>query len=221
LKGQVLLARGNHLPQAEAAFRVALQRAPKWWDAYSGLVSIALIRQDPDAAVKLLREAVTHCDLAESQRLEVAGLLAAAGQPEDAIGQYETVLKVNPKSPVAAGGLAMLLVSYRTDDVSLNRATSLVRPLGNSEDWRLLDAFGWVHLKNQDVNAALPALEKASARRPDASVLRFHLGMAQLRAGQTDQAEKNLSEAIEPGTHFLGRDEAKAVLAQLRSRRSS
>lgn len=219
MKGSVLLKQENHLPQAEAAFRAASQRAPKWWDPYSGLATIQLVRRDVNGAASVLEEAAARCQLGEPQRLDLAALLAVAGEPEKAIEQYETVLKANPKSQVAAGGLALLLVSYRTDEVSLNRATTLVRPLANSGDWRLLDAFGWVHFKSEDIAAALPALEKASAQRPDASVLRFHLGMAQLRAGHAEEAEKNLAVAVGPDDHFLGRDEAKAVLAQLRSRR--
>lgn len=220
-KGGVLLAQKNHLPQAEAAFRLAVQRSPKWWDPYMGLALVEFERGDLTAAAARLKDAAAHVTFTEPQHLELASLLVNAGEPEDAMSQYETVLKADPKSAAAAGGLALLLVSYRTDEVSLNRATTLVRPLANSNDWRQLDAFGWVHFKNQDINTALPALEKASAERPDASQLRFHLGMVQLKAGQAQEAEKNLAAAVETGTVFLGRDEAKAILAQLRSNRRS
>ena len=221
LKGQVLLAQGGRLDEAEAAFRLASERSPKWWDPRRGLALVELHRRDSDRAAGVLKSAVMNADLSEGDRLELADLLTTAGRPEEAIAQYETVLKAKPKSELASAALAMLLVSYRTDEPSLSRADTLVRPLSQSTDWRLLDAFGWVHLKNKDVSAALPALERASAARPDAAQVRFHLGMAQLRAGQSDQAEKNLAEAVSPGNPFLGRDEAKAVLAQLRSRRTS
>jgi tetratricopeptide (TPR) repeat protein len=221
MKGEVLLRQEGHIQEAEAAFRVALQRTPKWWNPYSGLATAALARKDQKGAVAILKEASARAALAEPQRLDLASLLISSGELELAVDQYETVLKVNPKSPAAASGLAMLLVSYRTDDASLNRAASLVRPFAGSHDWRLLDAFGWVHFKNQELTVALPALEQASGQRPDVSQLRFHLGMAQLKAGQADEAEKNLAAAVGPGTVFLGRDEAKAVLARLRSRGSS
>lgn len=216
-KGEVLLAEKNHLPQAEAAFRAAIQRSPKWWAPYKGLAFVEFERGAPTEAAERLKEAIAHVEFTEEQRLELAGLLTNAGESEAAMSQYEMVLKENPKSPIAAGGLALLLASYRTDEVSLSRAQTLVRPLANSNDWRLLDAFGWVHFKNEDIKAALPALERASAERPDASELRFHLGMVQLKAGQADEAEKNLAAAVQTGALFLGRDEAKAILARLRS----
>jgi Flp pilus assembly protein TadD len=158
--------------------------------------------------------------LSEPQRLELALMLARSGQGEEAIKQYETALKLNPKSQAAAGGLAMLLVLFRTDEVSLNRAKALVQPFAASNDWRLLDAFGWVQFKSEDFTRALPALEKAAAQRPDSPLVRFHLGMAELKAGQKNLAEKNLAEAVARNAPFFGHDQAHAVLAQLRSVKS-
>jgi tetratricopeptide (TPR) repeat protein len=230
LKGEVLLAQGGHFDQAEAAFRMAQQRAPRWWDPYRGLAYAMLGNGDPSGAAKVLKDARAHAQLSEAQSLELAGLLTGAGEPEQAMQQYESILKVRPKSQLASAGLAMLLVSYRTDQASYNRALSLVRPLATSTDWRLLDAVGWVHFKNEDVNGALPVLQKAvetaqtqtgaGSEPRGLAELRFHLAMAEIKAGQTDVAEKNLSEAVANDERFFGHDEAKAVLAQLRNRKS-
>ena len=231
LKGEVLLAQGGgHFEQAEAAFRMAQQRAPRWWDPYRGLAFAMLGHGDSTGAVKVLEDARAHAQLSEAQSLELAGLLTGAGEPEQAMQQYESVLKVRPKSQLASAGLAMLLVSYRTDQASYNRALSLVRPLATSTDWRLLDAVGWVHYKNEDVNGALPVLQKAietaqtqagtGSEPRGLAELRFHLAMVEMKTGQTDVAEKNLSEAVATDERFFGHDEAKAVLAQLRNRKS-
>jgi tetratricopeptide (TPR) repeat protein len=228
LEGEALLAQTGHVEQAEASFRESHARAPKWWNAYRGLTYAALAKSDTPGAARWLKEAIAQAQLSEADRLELAGLLTGAGHPDEAIDQYEAILKVRPKSQVASGALAMLLVSYRTDQTSYNRAAGLVRPLASSNDWRLLDAFGWVLYKNEDLNAALPALEKAASsalegrgvRQPDLAEVRFHLAMAELKAGQNDMAEKNLAAACAHDDHFFGRDEAKAVLAQLRSRKT-
>jgi len=219
LKGEVLLAQKS-LPKAEAAFREAMRRSPKWWNPYRGLAYVEFERRDAKRAKAILQQAASRVDLGEPERLELAVLMTRDGQYDDAINQYETALKLFPKSQTAAAGLAVLLVSFRTDQTSLNRAVALVRPLAGSNDWRLLDAFGWVQFKNQDLNAALPALEKAVEQQPAVPQVRFHLGMAQLRAGQADMAEKNLAEALAHDNRFFGRDEAQAVLADLRSRKS-
>jgi tetratricopeptide (TPR) repeat protein len=220
MKGDLLLAQGGHLPQAQAAFRIALERAPKWWNPYRGLADVELDRDNRAAAASVLKEAATRAQLSEAQRLELALLLARSGQGEEAIKQYEIALKLNPKSQAAAGGLAMLLVLFRTDEVSLNRAATLVQPFAASSDWRLLDAFGWVQLKNEDLGRALPALQKAAAQRPDSPLVRFHLAMAELKSGQKSLAEKDLAEAVARNTPFFGHDQAHAVLAQLRNNKS-
>ena len=220
LEGEVQLARGNHLPQAEAAFRLALAATPKSWGAYRGLALVEFAHKDPARAASILHDAALHAELAETQRFELAVLFTGAGKFEDAINQYETALKLNPKSTGAAAGLALLLVSFRTDDASLNRAVTLVQPFAASNDWRLLDAYGWVQFKNGDFAAAVPPLEKAAAQQPEESEVRFHLAMAQLKTGQGRLAEQNLAASVAHGTRFFGHDEAQAVLAQLRSGKS-
>ena len=47
------------------------------------------------------------------------------------------------------------------------------------------------------------------------SELRYHLGMAQLRSGETQAARQNLESALSSDQPFVGREEAKAELAAL------
>ena len=216
LKGEVLLAQGAHLPQAEAAFRVAQQRAPAWWNAYRGMAYLEMFRHNFDAAERVLNDARQRAVLGEPQRLEMAVQLTALGRSEEAIRQYEEILKARPKSPNASAGLAMLLVSFHTDPASRHRAAGLVAPFAASTDWRMLDAFGWVQYKNDELGAALPALERAAAQQPGIGQVRFHLGMAELKAGKRDMAEKNLAAACND-ERFFGYDEARAILAHLHS----
>jgi len=75
-----------------------------------------------------------------------------------------------------------------------------------------------VNLKNRDVAAALPALEKASAALENAPEMRFHLAMAQLQAGQRVPAEKNLVQVVEHGGVFPGNEQARLALEELRKR---
>jgi len=221
IKGEVLFAQGpDHLSAADAAFRAALSQAPKWWNPYRGLAYVALRRNDLNGTEAILQQAASQADLGEGQRLELAGLMTRANQPEEAIKQYDAVMKADPRSQIAAGGLAMMLVSYRSDQASIDRAATLVQPLAASNDWQLLDAFGWVQYKKQDFKTALTALQKAAVQRPDAMQLRFHLGMAELKSGRADQAEKDLAAALAHNQMFVGSDEAKTALAQLRGHKS-
>jgi Tfp pilus assembly protein PilF len=61
-------------------------------------------------------------------------------------------------------------------------------------------------------------LERANKIAPQALVVRFHLGMAQLKSGQSVQARENLQAALQSKSVFAGADEARAALASIQSK---
>ena len=219
LKGEILLSQSKWA-ESETALRAALARAPAWWVPYRNLAYLDLARHDTKSAAAILAEASSKARPSAAERTQLADLLVAVGEVDLGISQYESLAKADPGSAALAGRLAMLLVSYRSDSQSLGRAMELVRPLAASSDPRLLDAYGWVNLKNRDVAAALPALEKASAALANAPEPLFHLAMAQLQAGQTVPAERNLVQLVEHGGAFPGNQQARVALAELRKRGS-
>jgi len=68
-------------------------------------------------------------------------------------------------------------------------------------------------VKNGEVPAALAALERAEAAEP-VPVVRYHLGMAQLSAGQRERGTDNLRAALSTGRSFPGAEDARATLAR-------
>jgi Flp pilus assembly protein TadD len=215
LKGEILLSQSKWA-ESEAALRAALARAPRWWIPYRNLAYLDLGRHDTEGAATVLADALTKAQLSSVEHAQLGDLLVAAGKTDLGIQQFEGLAKAEPGSASVAGRLAVLLVSYRSDSQSLARAMDLVRPMATANDPRLLDAYGWVSLKNRDIATALPALEKASAALASAPEPRFHLAMAQLQAGQKAPAEKNLAQVVEHGGAFPGDAQARSVLAQLR-----
>jgi tetratricopeptide (TPR) repeat protein len=157
--------------------------------------------------------------VATNQSLEIAldlgALYAVAGRNDDAIKLFEGVLDRVPGDPVAANNLAMLLANHRTDEASLDRAAQLVERFADSDNPAFLDTYGWVAHRRGRHAEAVAALEAAVARAPDAAELRYHLGMAQLGAGNTAEARKHLELAVRSSQDFAGRAEAKAALAGL------
>ena len=61
----------------------------------------------------------------------------------------------------------------------------------------------------------MPVLERVVAKLPDQPLARFHLGMAQSRAGSNSEALDNLTRAVNSGAKFSGLDEAKATLEKI------
>jgi predicted Zn-dependent protease len=139
------------------------------------------------------------------------------GRSEDAIQQYEQLYARDPDSQGTRNNLAMMLVTYRTDSNSFDRAADLARPFANADNAALLDTYGWVLFKQGKVAQAVAALQRASDKAPKSPTLRYHLGMAQLAAGQETTALKNIELAVQSNAPFPGVQEARAVLARLRT----
>ncbi len=216
LRGELLAAEKRY-PEAQSAAQEAIARTPAWWVPYRTVAFIALARGDRPAAVAVLKDGLAKVAEPNRLRAQLAEVYAASGQREAAISAYEEILRTEPRELLAANNLAMLLVGTGADAGSIGHAAEVVKPLGDSPNSDFLDTYGWVKLKQGDLKAALAALEKAEAARPDSKEFRYHLGMAQLAAGLKDKATDNLKLSVASGAQFSGVDEAKATLAKLAS----
>ena len=216
LLGELYMGDQNY-PQAVAALDEAVRLAPKWWVPYRNLALTKIAAKDVpggiaayEAGVKATAEPVLVVDL--------AAIYVHEGRADDTIRQYELLHERNPQLELAANNLAMLLVTYRKDQASLDRARDLTARFANSGVGALLDTHAWVMFKRGEVPQALSELERASAEEPNSKVIRYHLGMVQLKAGQPDKARASLEAALAGGASFTGTDEARLALAQLTGR---
>jgi len=199
----------------EAAER-AIAISPGWWAARRSLARVRLSSGDTAGALAAYADALKDAPSNAELVVEAALLYERQGKVDDAIARYETLRKLDPHSDVAANNLAVLLVTYRSDQHSLDEARDLTAAFASSENGTLLDTNGWVRFKRGDLDEALRTLERAVERAPDSKEIRYHLAMAQLETGQRDQARSNLESALNGSPHFAGADEARVTLARLR-----
>jgi tetratricopeptide (TPR) repeat protein len=217
LLGELYLT--NHdVAHAEDALTRATQAAPKWWPPYRNLALAKLAKNDSAGAIATYQTGIKVAPSESKLVIELALLLEKQNHVDDAIKLYEGWYKQNPRTQIVANNLAMLLVTYKTDPSSLDRARDLTASFASSTDGNLLDTNGWVHFKRAEYTEALPVLERAVAHIPDSRQIRYHLGMAELRVGQTDRARTELEAAVAGEARFVGSDEARAALAALKSR---
>ena len=147
---------------------------------------------------------------------DLAILYETSGRSDNAIALYETTYRSNPHAPGIANNLALLLVTYKHDRASLDRARDLAAGFASSSDGNLLDTYGWVHFKQGEYAEALPVLGRAAIAL-ELKEIHYHLGMAELHAGQTDRARTDLEAAVSGSAKFPGAEEARVTLASLRS----
>jgi len=214
MKGQLLLEEGR-FSEAQDAFKAAITRMPKWWSPYRGLAFTQFAVKDVDGAVATLRNAQATADRPDLLGIEIASYYERAGDADKAIREYEAVLRSAPQSDPAANNLAMLLVTFKKDPASIDRAKALAARFAESVNPSYLDTYGWVLFKHGEAAASVPVLERVVSKEPDVPLALYHLGMAQSQAGNTTEAVGNLSRAVKSGAKFSGLDEARAVLDKL------
>jgi tetratricopeptide (TPR) repeat protein len=214
IQGDLLYQDGRHA-DADGAYAAAATRAPTWWLPVRGRALVAVARGDRAAAIAVLESALPKVAEPLAVRAELAAQYEAAERIDDAVRQYEDILRVSPNALLAANNLAMLLVTHRTDRASLQRAGELVAPLAESRDANYLDTYGWVKLRTGDAATARMALERAVAIAPDVPIVRYHLAMAQLATAKSEEARRNLVAALAGGQTYPGRREAELTLDRL------
>jgi tetratricopeptide (TPR) repeat protein len=203
---------------AATVFRGVVTRDSQSVVGYGRLATAQVAARDDAAAIATLKDGIGKVADPEPLQLSLAALYDATRQPGEAARIYELMLQRNPRSDVAANNLAMLLVTQRSDQASLDRAAQLAGRFAQSTNPDFLDTYGWVLYKRGEAAAAVVALRSVIARVPESSVGLYHLGMAQVLAGQTDAARDNLSHALKSGKPFPGSDEARAELERLAGR---
>jgi len=212
----------NHkdLSQAATLFQRASEADPKRWQPMRNLALVKLAQHDDAGAAGALEAALALAPTDPTLVGDAARVYEKQGKVDAAIAAYEALYEKNPQAKqFAANNLAMLLVTYKSDDdPSLDRARQLTDNFVTSDNSALLDTVGWVRFKRGDYKDALPTLERAAERSPDARVIRYHLGMAQLQMGQTERARTNLESAVNGPGSFQGFDEARTALAGLKGR---
>jgi tetratricopeptide (TPR) repeat protein len=214
LKGEVLLSM-QRPEDAAVAFKTAIERQPKWWTPYRNLAIAQFNKHDNAGAIATLTAGIGKATSPEELQTDLAVLYERSGRADDAVQVYEAALRRDPNSDIAKNNLAMLLVTYKKDPASLERAKELSAPFASSTNPNFLDTYGWVLYKRGEAMAAVTALQTALTKMSDSPVSLYHLGMAQALAGEPDAARDSLSRSLQSGKNFHGMDEAKATLDKL------
>ncbi|HTY92807.1 MAG TPA: tetratricopeptide repeat protein [Steroidobacteraceae bacterium] len=215
LLSDVYLQQKDYKAGQQAAAQ-ALADQPNWWMPYRNLALAKTATDDLPGAIEAYQNGLK---LAPREIVLLTGLgvlYQRTGKIDEATKLYESWVSQDPKSQIAANNLAMLLVSYRTDKASLDRAQELTSGFSDAGNGDLLDTAGWVRFKRGDFTQALPVLQHAAELLPNSREVHYHLGMAELRAGQTDRARTDLEAALAGAVQFPGVDDARAALATLK-----
>jgi tetratricopeptide (TPR) repeat protein len=217
LLAEIYARRGN-MAAAERMYRDVLQQQPEAAGAYIGLAG--LYPPGSDERLAVLEEGAQAFPADAQLGLARGATLESRGDYEAAISAYEIALRANDND-VVANNLAALLLDYRSDAESHQRALELASRFEGRADRHPLNTalLGWAYYRNGDYAKATRYLEQAVAAAQQLPQLRYYLGMAYLKNGNRAGARQELAMAVDAaeasGAPFQGLDDAREALAAL------
>jgi tetratricopeptide (TPR) repeat protein len=151
---------------------------------------------DPTEAQRYLARA---SELLPSDPMPVLylGMLAERqGAIQQAVGRYDQVIELAPDNVIALNNLAYILAETNTD---MDRALTLIQKARGlaPRDPNVADTLGYIYIKKNLPDSALPLLNEVVSRHPGVVIWRYHLALALYQNGQGTEARKNLQTALQ------------------------
>ncbi|HNR77757.1 MAG TPA: tetratricopeptide repeat protein, partial [Parvularculaceae bacterium] len=185
--------------EALAILNDAIEREPLRPEAYEAAYGVHVLSGRREVAGKIIEDAVAAIPDNDGLQVLRADHLIATGDADGAIAIYETILTRRPSDLIVANNLASLLAE-RDDAASRARAAEAAAPLKDSENAYFLDTYGWAMHRSGRTAEGVSALERAARAAPNLVEARYHLGVALLESGETEQGGAELRAVIDaPG----------------------
>lgn len=215
LLGQTLAQAGRY-DEAATSFGQAIRLNPTWVAPRMQLAATLSTAGRPAEAATALAQA----DQAIPNNIDIisgrAAAELAAGQPLKALDLFERVVALAPDNEIAINNVAALTADHAADDPKrLQHAIDLAARFRTSSNPLFLDTLGWLYYRKGDFPVAVTFLDRAVILDGKRQDLRYHLGMALAKSGQTERARSELAKALSGSPDFDGVDDAKATLSDL------
>ncbi len=192
-----LQLRNKQPDQAVKNFTAAIKAQPKDVNGYRALSEFYVVQNKDDEALKVVRSGLEQQPDSFVLHLALAGLLERKGDFDEAIAEYESMLDKQSGNLIIVNNLASLLADHRSDKPSLDKAQALAVTLRKSPVPQFKDTLGWVSYREGDYKSAVSLSEEAAADLPNAALVRYHLGMSYVAAGQPDKGADQLKKALD------------------------
>jgi Tfp pilus assembly protein PilF len=201
-------ANPNHPPQRVTAGNRARDEMAHLW-----LQVLPRDSHDPEAATDprmLLQEALARHDIEKDPgdfgaHYNLAAMLQARGELQEAVQEYESALRVRPQDGVVNNALGgALLAAGRVDDAILRLSAAVKdRPDYFDAHYNLGNALA----SKGDFGAAAVQFRTATRLNPDDADAEANLGSALAQAGRMSEAKSHYERALKlnPG-HALARE---------------
>jgi tetratricopeptide (TPR) repeat protein len=211
--GRTYAVLGND-PQAETAFKKALEVDAQSLGAYEGLGRLYIRAGRLPEAQREFEELAARQSKPASALTMVGMIQQSRNLATEARATYERVLQHDPRAGVAANNLAWL---YLENGMDVNLALQLAQTAKAAlpKDAEVSDTLGWVYYRKGMFAPAIRELEQAVALNPGEAVPQYHLGLAYAKNGDKVRAKRALEAALKLNPAFEGAEDASKVLSSL------
>jgi tetratricopeptide (TPR) repeat protein len=215
LIGNLQLGAGR-LPQAEAAYRRALDGLPGYGLAQVGLAQVKAARGDLAGAAALLEPAAARLPLPATVAL-LGDVRAAQGDRVAAGGQYRLVRAIERLNRANGVAVDLELARFEADHARDRgadpaRAVAMARrALAERPTILAADALGWALRQAGRAREALPHSRAAVRLGTRDALLWYHLAATEADLGLTAAAHRDLAKAFAINPYLTVRDRPAAL----------
>jgi putative PEP-CTERM system TPR-repeat lipoprotein len=212
LEGEILF-RQKKFAQAEKAYREALRASPRADTLAIALHAVLLESGKASEADKFIRNWLAENPKNATARVYLGVRDASDGNLKAAAGHYRAAIENDADNVTALNNLAWIggEIGDPKAIVYAERAAKLA-----PENPAVLDTYGTLLIKKGDVAKGLEFLERASARDTGKhGIRRLKYAQELVKAGQKDQARKELEALQALPEDFPGKSEIPALLKAL------
>jgi len=197
LLGQ-LSQRENDVPAATRYFEQAITANPRVETGYLRLAAIYLAENQLQKAEAVFQKGLLEIPDSLELSMNLALVVERQGDFDRAIGLYEGLLQDNPDIIVARNNLASLLIDYRDDAASYERARELAADFRDAKVPLFRDTYAWISVRSGlYLEEAAVILQSIVKDNQDVGIYHYHLGEAYRKKGNSFNARKHLRKAIE------------------------
>jgi tetratricopeptide (TPR) repeat protein len=202
--------------EAEVLFKKTIENDPNNIDAYGRLALIYMSERRLDESRKQFEEAANRSPKAmAAARTMIGTILKLQNRPDEARKQYEQAIAANPDAAVAANNLAWEYAESGTNlDVALKLAQTAKAKIPDNAN--VTDTIGWIYYRRGLLDSAVTSFREAIKQDPTNATVHYHLGLAQLKSGDSKAARESLQRALKANPRFRQAEDAKQVLATIK-----
>jgi len=203
--------------KAAAALDQAIAAGATVQDAYLARAKLYMDDGKKDQAIDMLSKGSTAAPTDIRAPLMQADIYRTMGRYADAVAIYDHILQVKPEADLAANNLAAVIADHQYDDkAALEKARKVAERFAGSSNPALLDTLAWLYYRQNNLDQALPIMERAVNGQKDVPAeIHYHYGVMLAKLHKNAEAKAELEKATVAGADYPALEDAKKLLASL------